>query len=282
MNKPKLIIPMLFVCLFTLNGYSQESTENTPRNNYIGIGAGLNKTSVRDQLNTSLPYSGLNLGTVFDFNFSFRKSELQVKNTFSSGKLTPYQSKPYSKNKVTNYYENLDVSYLWNVYNYKPQKVFLFVGPAAMAKIGFRVNDGEIGNSGLTYEGAASLALSAKAEKYFKLKPLFKKAKPGKDFKLGCSMKLPLISQVFTPPYIGLPETLAQERSGMIDIKSNYTGYFSNYFNIELGVSLTYYLKNRNGIELSYFYDYMSTKPKVNPVKTLNQFFSIKLLFNLN
>lgn len=273
---------MLFLCLFALNGFSQEPSENISRHHYIGIGAGLNKTSIRDQLNTSLPYTGLNLGTVFDLNFAFRKSELQIKNTFSSGKLTPYQSNLFSKNKVENYYENLDICYLWNVYNYKPQKVFLFAGPAAMAKIGFRVNDGEIGNSGLTYEGAASLALSAKAEKYFNVKPLFKKGKPDKDFKLGCSLKLPLISQVFTQPYIGLPETLAQERSGMIDTKSNYTGYFSNYFNIELGVSLTYYLKNRNGIELSYFYDYMSTKPKVNPAKTLNQFFSIKFLYNLN
>jgi hypothetical protein len=282
MNKTTLILTMLFLCLFTYEGYSQESSENIPRHHYIGIGGGLNKTSVRDQLNTSLPYTGLNLGTVFDLNFSFRKSELQVKNTFCSGYLKPYQSTMFSKNIVDVNYENLDVSYLWNVYNYKPQKVFLFVGPAALAKIALRANSGEIGNSGLTYEGAASLALSAKAEKYFKLKSLFKKAKPGKDFKLGCMLKLPLISQVFTPPYIGLPETLAQERSNMIDFNSNYTGYFSNYFNIELGVSLTYYLKNQNGIELSYFYDYMSTQPKVNPAKTLNQFFSIKLLFNLN
>jgi len=273
---------MLFGCFIALSGYPQETTADIPRHHYLGIGAGLNKISVRDQLNTSLPYTGFNLGTVFDLNFAFRKSELQIKNTLSSGKLTPYQSKLVSKNKVNNYYENFNISYLWNVYNFKPQKVFLFVGPATMAKIGFRTNGGEIGNSSLTYEGAASLALSAKAEKYFSVKPLFKKGKPDKDFKLGCSLKLPIISKVFTPPYIGMPETLILEDSDLINKKSNYTGYFSNYFNIELGVSLTYYLKNRNGIELSYFYDYVSTQPKVNPAKTLNQFFSIKFLYNLN
>jgi hypothetical protein len=282
MSKTKFIFTLLLGCLFAFIGYSQETSENIPRHHYFGIGAGMNKTSVRDQLNTSLPYSGLNFGTVFDLNFSFRENELQIKNTFSSGKLTPYQSELIYKNEVSNIYENLDIAYLWNVYNNKIQNISLFVGPAAMAKVGFRVNGGEIGNSGLTYEGAGSLALSAKAEKYFKVKPLFKKAKPGKDFKLGCMLKLPLISKVFTPPYVGMPETLVQESSKMIDLNSNYTGYFSNYFNIEMGVALTYYLKNRNGIELSYFYDYMSTQTKVNPAKTLNQFFSIKFLFNLN
>jgi hypothetical protein len=276
----KLSLLYTLLALSVMCAFAQEATPPIPQHHYIGMGVGISKVAVKDQLNTSLSYSGLNLGTVFDVTTTFKKSFLQVRNILVTGDLTPYKSTSTKRNQIDHYYENFCAAWYQNVYRNHPNDIFLFVGPALNAKLGMRINNGEIGNSALTYEAAGSLALATKASKYFNVfKP---KSNENKQFKIEGSLSLPVISTVFTPPYIGLPENLAQEGGSIIDFTSHYTGYISNYFNLELGLSLTYYLKNRNAIEFSYFRDYTSTKPAVNPAKTMNQFFSLKLLYNLN
>jgi len=276
----KTLFITIVLTISALFSYSQEKNTSIPRHNYIGLGAGISKVAVRDQLNTSLPYTGIGMGSNFDVTLSFKRSFIQARNILSSASLTPVKSVSTKKNKVGYSYENFNLAYYWNVYQYNPQDIYLFAGPSLIGKLGMRVNNGEIGNSALTYDAAGSVAFAAKAMKYFSVFPT--KENEENDFKVECSLSLPLISSVFTPPYIGLPENLFQENGILLDVNSNYTGYLSNYFNIELGVSLTYYLKNRNAIEFSYFRDYTSTKPAVNPAKTMNQFFSIKLMYNLN
>jgi hypothetical protein len=92
---------------------------------------------------------------------------------------------------------------------------------------------------------------------------------------------MPLLAKVFTPTYIGIAENVVTESAGIIDLSSNYLGYPTNYFNLKLGLSLTYFLPNRNAVMLSYSHDYLKTKPVHHPVNSMTQFFSIKLLFNL-
>jgi hypothetical protein len=278
MTKPFLLSALLV--FLAIGTFSQEVTPTIPQHHYIGMGAGISNVAVKDQLNTSLSYSGLNLGTVFDVTTTFKKSFLQVRNILVTGGLTPYRSTSAKRNQIDYYYENFSAAWYRNVYCNHPNDLYLFVGPALNAKLGMRINDGEIGNSALTYEAAGSVALAAKAMKYFNV--FTTGNNENKQFKIEGSLSLPVISTVFTPPYIGLPENLAQEGGSIIDFNSHYTGYLSNYFNLELGLSLTYYLKNRNAIEVSYLRDYTSTRPAINPAKTMNQFISLKLLYNLN
>ena len=54
-----------------------------------------------------------------------------------------------------------------------------------------------------------------------------------------------------------------------------------NYTDIETSLSLTYFLKNRNGIELGYYCNYVGTKPKVNEAKSCLSMFEMKFTYNL-
>lgn len=275
MTKP-LFLSALFMFLM-IGAFSQKVESMIPKHRFIGLGASISNVAVKDQLNTSLPYSGTNFGLDFDFTTTFKRSFLQFKNIFSSGNLSPYKSGLTYNNKIDCYYENFSAAWYRNIFRMPENDFYIFVGPALNAKGGIRINNGEIGNSALTYEAAGSLALAAKAAKYFNV---FSSANE-RNLKIEASLLLPLISKVYTPPYIGLPETLVQESSSIIELSHNYTGYFSNYFNLGLGLSMTYYLKNRNAIEISYFHDYTSTRPTVNPAKNLYQIVSFKLLYNL-
>lgn len=273
-----LLISLLLLSL-TVPSFAQDKVSSIPQHFYIGLGEGISKVSVKDELNTSLPYTGINLGTAVEVTKTFKKTFFQARNIFTSGSLSPYQSESTDENSVDSYYENLNFAFYWNVYRNFPLDLYLYAGPSLGGKLGLRINNGEVANSSLTYEAAGSAALTVKAAKYFNIFPTPKDDL--KNFKVEGTILLPLASLVFTPPYLGLPEDLIQEGTSMIDLSSNYVGYFSNYFNLEIGLSLTYYLRNRNAVEFSWFRDFTSTQPEVNPVKTLNQYFCIKLLYNL-
>ncbi len=259
--------------------FPQKSESFIPRHDYLGLGFGVGKISVFDQINMGVPYTGLNLGTDFDATFTFKKSYLQLRNVFFSGNLAPYKSESEKKNSISNYSENFSIAHYWKVYSIQPSDIYFFAGPILSAKGDFRFNNGELGNSALGYNFAGSLGLALKSAWYFNVLPGGDDEM--KDFRLEGSLSMPLLSGVFTPTYIGVTEKAVTENAGLIDLSSNYLGNPSSYFNLELGLSLTYFLPNRNAVILSYNRDYVKTKPAYHPTNLMNQFFSIKLLFNL-
>jgi hypothetical protein len=279
MKKKILIIPLL--CLALLS-QAQQTHPTINRKHFVGFGFALGTVSVKDEINTSLPYIGVNMASLFDVHLCFKKSNLTISNISSTGNLVPYGLEKNNGNSASNTYSNFKMNYQFLAFTSESFKTLLFVGPELLAKVGLRQNQGKVGNSSRTYEGIGSLALSINAEKYFNIFKSENDIPGNNDFKIGAYVSLPLISKVFTPSYIGFPENILSENVTLLDLKSNYTGYVWNYFNVEMGVSLTYYLKNRNGIEVSYFSDFISTKPTYNPSKSKYQFISIKLLYNLN
>ncbi|NLU37757.1 MAG: hypothetical protein GXX78_02585 [Bacteroidales bacterium] len=259
--------------------FPQKVESSIPRHNYLGVGFGMGKISVFDQINMGVPYSGLNFGTDFDATFTFKKSYLQISNVLLSGNLTPYKSESVKKNSISNYSENFSIAHYWKVYSIQPSDIYFFAGPMLSAKGDVRINNGEVGNSALGYNLAGSVGLALKSAWYFNVLPAGEDQM--KDFRLEGSLSMPLLAKVFTPTYIGITEKAVTESAGIIDLSSNYSGYPTNYFNLKVGLSLTYFLPNKNAVMLSYSRDYLKAKPVHHPVNSVNQFLSIKLLFNL-
>ena len=163
-----LFVLLLLVCMYSR---AQEKSTSVPYGNYIGFGGGYTQISINEKLNTNILYTGACTGTVVEGIFGTGKNHLHIKNTFSFGNLTPYKSKLLYKNTVKSYNENFAIAYYWRAYQNQSQNMFLFVGPLANALFNIRFNNGELGNSAMSYESALSVALAAKAVKYFNLSP---------------------------------------------------------------------------------------------------------------
>ena len=274
MNKFKLIYILLVVG--AVDGWSQETQQNIPWGNYLVLGGGYSKMSVDETVNTILPYTGPGMATALEVQFGAEKHYCHIRNAFTFGDLSPYQSSLPDKNTENAYVENFSVAYYWLFFQCQPQSIHIYAGPLANARFGLRFKNGELGNSAMGYEAALSAGLALKADKYFNISA--NKNNSFKRFKAGASLSVPVMSKIFTPNYLGISETAATDEVSIIDWSSNYTGYFNS---IEAGIALTYYLKNKNAIELAYFRDFFTTSPKYNPVKTMNQSIVFKFLFNL-
>jgi hypothetical protein len=265
--------------MFYFIARSEEDKSTFQNSSYISFGGGVSLISVNEKINTCIPYTGISTGTDIEGVFGIGKSILQIKNVFAFGTLSPYRTSLPSKNTVNGRKENLRIAYLWNVYNILPEDFYLFAGPSIGANIGIRINNGEIANSSLTYEGAGNVSLAAKAIKYFNLNDE-DKSYP-KRFKLEANLVTSVFSKVYTPSYTGIGAEGLSEALSIIDINSNYFGSLHNYTDIETSLSLTYFLKNRNGLEFGYYCNYVGTKPKVNEAKNCLSLFEIKFTYNI-
>lgn len=273
---------IVIICISVSCIYAESPSDSLPHYTYLGLGTGINNTLVQDKLNTSLPYSGNCLGVITDFEIARKKELFNISNSFSYGNITPLNSPGGYDNPVSSFYNNLNASFLWQVVNKSRQNFKVYVGPAAGMRLAGRINMAEVGNSGICYEGAFSGAIASKAIKYFSLPRLFNKNKPNRNYSISCYAFLPFMSKVWTTPYLGVPDDLLQEDASMIDINSNYTSSVDKYFNLNLKFTLTYYLHNSNAFEIGYLYDYTSTKPRYNPMKSLNRAFFVKLMYNFD
>ena len=276
MKKTKFTSFFILLVIATVNGWSQEAHSGIPWGNYLVLGSGYSKMSVDETINTTVPYSGSGMGAELEVLFGSEKHHCHIRNYFSFGNLSPYKSTSPDKNTANTYMGNFGVAYYWRVYQYNPQSFRVYTGPIVNAEFGIRFKNGELGNSAMSYEGALSAGLALKADKYFNISA--NKNNSFKRFKAGVSLSVPVLSKIYTPNYLGISETAATDDVAIIDWSSNYTGYFNS---IETGIALTYYLKNKNAIELAYSRDFFTTSPKYNPVKTMNQSFIFKFLFNL-
>ncbi len=275
MRTAGLIIVLLFSATI-ISVRAQENKPDIPFGNYLIFGGGYSKIAVNEKLNTSLPYTGSCTSTALEMVSGTKKHFLYIRNAFSFGQLSPYKSAQIDMNTEDAYNESFGIAYYWRVYQLPAQNIFLYAGPLVTAKFGIRFKNGELGNSAMSYEGGLSTGLACKAAKYFNISS--KQTDPIKQFRLEASLSLPVISKVYTPNYLGIAETAVTDNVSLIDWSSNYTGFLNG---IETGLSLTYFLKNKNAIELAYSRDFFTTSPRYNPVKTLNQSVVFKLLFNL-
>lgn len=272
----KTLLFTLLIFFIYKNGISQGTQPDIPMGNYIVLGIGNSKISVSETINTSVPYSGWCTATAVEGIFGSEKHYWHIRNAYSFGTITPYQSVLPNKNTEDAYDENLSITRYWRFYQNQPQHVYLYAGPVVNTKIGLRFKNGAIGNSAMSYEGALGVGIALKAAKYFNISK--KHNKPFKRFKAEATLLLPVVSKIFHPNYLGISETALSENRKLIDWSSNYTGYFNS---LEYGVSLSYYLKNKNALQLAYKRNFFSTKPEYNPVKIMNQSIVFKLLFNL-
>lgn len=277
MNKGFLLTIVLM--MFYLTTWSEDNKSSFQNCSYLSFGGGVSLNSVNEKINTCLPYTGVCTGTDIEGVFSIGQSILQIKNVYAFGVLYPYRPSMPTSNTINSRKENLRISYLWNVYNINSEDLYLFAGPAIGANIGERINNGELANSYLTYEGAAGLSIAAKAIKYFNLDHE-DKSNP-KRFKLEANFVTPLLSKVFTPGYTGIAADGLSENLGFVDLNSNYIGGIHNYTDIETFLALTYYLKNRNGLEIGYYCNYVRTKPEFNSAKTCLSMFEMKFVYNI-
>ena len=265
--------------MFYLTTWSEDNKSSFQNCSYLSFGGGVSLISVNEKINTCLPYTGISTGTDIEGVFGIGQSILQIKNIFAFGNLSPYRVSLPSTNKVSSRKENLRIAYLWNVYNINAEDFYLFAGPSLGVNIGTRINYGELANSALTYEEAGSLSLAAKGIKFFNL--IHGDKSNPKRFKLEANFVTSVFSKVFTPSYTGIATDGLSENLTLIDINSNYTGSFLNYTDIETSLSLTYYLKNRNGLEFGYYCNYVSTKPEFNEAKNCLSMFEMKFIYNL-
>ena len=277
MNKGCLLTIVLMIPFLAFG--TENNNSSFQDCSYLSFGGGISLISVNDQMNTCLPYTGGCTGTYIEGVFSLGHSILQIKNVYAFGLLLPYRSSLPSTNSVNSSKEKLRISYLWNIYEIYAEDFYLFAGPSIGVNLGVRTNNGELANSYLTYEGAASLSIAAKAIKYFNLDHE-DKSNP-KRFKLEANFVTPLLSKVFTPGYTGIAADGLSENLGFVDFHSNYTGGIHNYTDIETSLALTYYLKNRNGFEIGYYCNYVRTKPEFNSVKTSLSLLEMKFIYNI-
>jgi len=275
----KLIFSTLILLAIVFPAFAETPPDSIPNYNYLALGTSINLAAAKDQLNTSLSYTGITFGSVFEFYRAKSNRIFYLGNVMSSGNLHPYKRPNGYSNTVQLISENFQMRQQWLVYNNSEKKFLVYFGPEVNLKLGMRISNAEIGNSGITYEAALSLGAAVNVDKYFSIDPIFRGGTPS-NWKIGCSLSHPLLSTVFTPPYIGLPENLLQENALIFDVKSNYSTLLTRYVNLQANLSLTYFFNNRNGIEFSYLYDYTATYPDVNPAKTLNRMAFIKLLYN--
>ena len=273
----RTFLTMLGLCS-TLMASSQ--TDSVPRSINLVLGGALNKTSVNETLNTSLSYSGTTPGFSVDFNSTTQKMYFSLRNAFSGGYITPYKATSDMTNRMQSFYVNVNASTQWLLFSKPENKLFTYLGPMISGKLGARIKDSEVGNSGLTYNLALSAGVAAKVDKYVTIDHFFSRPIKEQNFKLGFEISCPLLSKVWAQSYAGMPETLVQENGGFIEKNCNYTGYFSNYTNIQMDLSLAYILRNKNAIGISYLFDFSSINPKVNPSKTMNQMVGLKLHYN--
>ncbi len=271
--------------LLAFLGFSSALLASNPSDsipNYINLvfGGGLNRTSVNETLNTSLSYTGVTPGFSVEFNAAASNMYFEVKNTFSIGMLSPYKAGKDFNNTMQNIYENLNFNAQWLVYKKPESKFYTYAGPMASGKVQVRGKNSNISNSAYTYDISASLGIAAKVDKYVTIDHILSLPIKEQNFKLGAGLSYPLISNVWSQPYSGITRNIAQDGGMFLDLSNSYFGYFLNYTNIELNLSVAYLLKNKNAIEISYMHDYNSTHPKYNASKTLNQMVSLKLYFN--
>ena len=90
MNKFKLIYILLVVG--AVDGWSQETQQNIPWGNYLVLGGGYSKMSVDETVNTILPYTGPGMATALEVQFGAEKHYCHIRNAFTFGDLSPYQS----------------------------------------------------------------------------------------------------------------------------------------------------------------------------------------------
>lgn len=276
----KQLLTVLAILSLSSTLVASNPSDSIPNYIYLVFGGGLNKTSVNETLNTSLSYTGISPAFSVEFNVAKSNMYFELRNSFSIGNLSPYKAGPDFNNSMQNIYENLHFNAQWLVYKKPESKFYTYAGPMASGKIQVRGKSSNISNSAYTYDIAASLGVAAKIDKYVKIDHLFSRPIKERNLKLSCGLSYPLISTVWAQPYSGIPENVVQEGGMMFDLSNSYTGYFSNYTNIEMNFAVAYLLKNKNAIEISYMHDYNSTQPKHNPSKTLNQMLSLKLYFN--
>lgn len=246
---------------------------------YIHYSIDLAETDVKDEINTSLPYAGINIGNTLEYFRQKKSYFFSVSNTYIQGSIYPYLTPDYS-NQIAMYYDKINVQFLLPMLNSERFFIRSYIGPEVKAQGGMRINYSAIGNSSLSYEGSIALQLAARGEKRFSLYPL-RNPKRRRNFGVSYHLAYPLFAKVWTPPYTGMADNSLLESPESIDFSSNYSSFIYKYVNVEVGLKLHYYLKNKNAVGLSYLYNYTATYPEYNQSKSLNRFIGISLLYNI-
>jgi len=246
---------------------------------YLQLGLGFSKVSVLDQINTCLPYSGPGFGVSVGYE-RCKKNVIDVGNDFLMGALLPYDLPEYN-NQVSFYYNNFHAKYLWRLPIKKAFCLQSFAGPEIKMQFGSRINNAALANSVLAYDMNLCMGVSVMLARDFSLHRIFKKASTRKCISVRAKVSYPIVAKVYTPPYIGMPESLLQEETFFLDMSSAYRSILTRFVNPELRFILSYNMRNGNALAFQYNFNYQATYPEINPTKACYNYFGFSLQFNL-
>lgn len=274
-----LLFYLILFCLSSASAYCQINGDgvnednqkvNHPKMTYLGITSGVVPSSFRDFATSPLFYQGepLHFGLGHLEMSPKRESSIRVSYTFGKFSSPSLTSDIKSDVKIitVNYHELFELSPL------SSKKLNVKIGGKLLSTINIRANN-SFGNNSTGFEVISNLCFSAKGTRSFE----FGKKNFKNNLSLGLNMGL--VNTAFRNKYI------YTSHAPLLNEDNIYDGYeltLFTGFRFNSTLAYTFWLKNNNGLRLSYEWDIYGTGQGTNRFEMAAHFINLALLFNLN
>lgn len=262
-----VVIGFFLVLIFSDNVQSQDSLNNA-KEYYLKFSPGWRLIKIRDRFTSPLVYSG---NAILGYaGFEQNKPNVIERNDlyFHYGMLSPDESTA----KIKNMKAAIDYMNLRKIGNYS--HIDWFAGGVWNNAYSLRWHQSYQNNS-FSYDFFSSLGISAMARYPFHIKKY--------KFHVGFWLSVPLVAYSVRPSLVkAYPEKLLTKNSPTTWQKfiAGEFVFFNRYQRVQNGISVTWYLKNGNGIRLRYLWNFYHFD-QINELHAASHSLSIVTLLNL-
>ncbi len=262
-----LVIPFLF----SSKGIGQERVSNETRSFnglYLDFGSGIYRTKIRDELFSPLLYKGGDL--VFPrLKLHWRRNRFQLFSDFSLplGILDQNVESDWVRTPEIDYAANSALGFLFNVRQWKAGKRNLWVGLNATMKWDILLNS-RLGNSAINYYLIMGSSILGRLEfpfgwkaKDFTFFDMIHIHRKSRRLLFAWQLEYPFAGALARPSFDGImyPAFDNPEYSSIMD-DENFDYYILKPLYIRSEMELSYVLKNRNRLKMTYDWNYFHSK----------------------
>ncbi len=267
----KIFLFTLFALSFTFHATGQENEVNdmqSLKGLSLDIGSGIYGMKMRDELFSPLIYRGFSFA-VPQLKLQWRGKKIQLFSNLITrlGILDQNVKSDWIRTPEILYGWNSDVGFLYNVKQWKPGKRNLWLGLNTTLKWDILMNS-RMGNSALNYNFILGSSILGRLEFPFgwKAKDLsilnvIHLHRKSRRLLLAWQLEYPLAGLLVRPSFDGIMyPAFDNPDNGSFWDEENINGYILNPLYIRSQTELSYILKNRNRLKITYHWNYFHVK----------------------
>ena len=244
------------------------------KNLFLQFGFGGSLFNVRDKSTSPLIYSGSMVsGNIGLYYFSDR-SYYSIDECFSYGNLGTRNYPEIENSRADSYNNFFQVNFLWRLNHFKSKYYRYYLGTHLDLISNFR-NNQKFNNANLNYEIMMGIGPSFCVYHQFQLRDL-----KNRTMAVTATLNIPLLIPVLRPQYNVVGDFVAGKHQ--VEISNTQLKFINKLFAPNLNLQMYYFLRNKNALKISYFWNFYRYDPGFNAVNAVNSTLTFSFLYRFN